>query len=101
MKSVAGTSDLGHWAEQLLDGVITLRREEAIALTPRATNHEAPAEFDQARAHTRGVLLAASTLKLAFERLTGDILTMPESQRLAEGVIGAYIDTLQKAAVRR
>jgi hypothetical protein len=88
-------------AESLMHGVMELRRLEAVAETPRATNHEAPAEFDQAKAHTRGVIHAASTLQLAFERLTGDILTRAESTRLAEGVVGAYISEMQKAAVRR
>jgi hypothetical protein len=97
---VASPFDVGKMAEDMLHGLAVLRREEAMALTPRATNHEAPAEFDQAKAHTRGVIHAASHLQLAFERLTGDILTRAESTRLAEGVVGAYISELQKAAVR-
>jgi hypothetical protein len=95
---VASPFDVGKMAEQFLHGVTTLRREEAIALTPRATIHGA--DRGLADDHTRGLISATSMLTLTLHEATGDVLDRGIARDITRRVVAAYLDQIGLGGVR-
>jgi len=86
------TVDVSRFAEDLLRGVTTLRREEAILNTPRATNHSDAEAVKQD--HVRGLVVATSMLQITLEEATGDVLDRGLAREIVRRVIAAYLDQI-------
>lgn len=84
-------------AERLLLGTVTLRREEAILNTPRATLHEISSD-DASRA---GVAAAASVLCICLDEVDGTRLDHGIARDISRRMIRAYLDQVERIGGRR
>jgi hypothetical protein len=92
------STSVAQMAEQLLHGITTLRREEAIALTPAAVAPRPATEADASRA---GLAAAASMVQITLEEIDGSIIERGIATAIARRVIRAYLDQLERIGGRR
>lgn len=86
MRSVRTSTDISQIAEQMLTGIVTLRREEALLNTPRAVVYERDPHTVEEQAIAAGV----AALRAHMLDLTGDHLGYRETRALFLVALDAY-----------